>query len=1080
MRIKNLFSVWRCEILTLLVCLPTFCSLAADLQLVPALDASNSAPSSANGDSCLPILSADGRFVLFESTANNLVPTNSGGPVPSLLLHTFNVFRRDRVAGTNLLVSVNLASNGANWNSVPIELSTNGECALFESEASDLVLGDANNANDVFVRDMRHGTTTLVSINTNGLSGNRASRSSAMTPDGRFVAFVSEATDLVAEDTNGIADVFVRDIQAGTTTLVSEGARTTGSFTLRSSSESPVITPDGRFVAFYSTATNLVSGVRLAGEVYLRDVSAGMTTWVSTNARSLVQSVLGTTNTISCSHAISADGRFVAFVACINSTFSSSSRGIVIRYNALTAVTEIVHTNANVPTTAAFGDLSLLNMTPDGRFIALVANASGTSGNTLIYLWDAETGTNTLISADQTTGLPVVGVCDAPFVSPTGQYVAFFCSATNLATNALVSLIPPFRIYGPHLYVRDTRTNTTRLVDADTNGVGVGFGRDSTLSTYSMSADGRFVVFDLPSQNLVPNDGNGDNDVFARDLMTEATELISAHDVAVASPTPNRFTKLFPASVSTNAQFIAFASDADNLVANDTNRTTDVFVRDCLAGINILVSVGTNGVGSAGYSSEASITGDGRFVVFSSYAANLVPRDTNGLQDVFLRDLQAGTNALVSVSTNGGSGNGYSYSPRISLDGRFVLFRSQARNLAAGAYGPFNENLFLRDLQLRTNYALTTGYVATASMTLDGRFVAFLGALSTGGFINLYVWDSLAAKRIYTNSAASLIDVTISPDGRWLAYVTSTALNAFDLVGKSNISISTGSTDVSAVRPGMQFSADDRLLVFVTRRKVVAQDLNGIYDVYLHDFQTGTNLLVSRSYDSTNAANGASGAAVLSPDGRFVAYRSFATDLISNDGNNASDMFLYDLVNGSTRLVSLNQAENSTANSFSQMPMFSGDGKNLIFKSFASNLPDQGVNEYGAIYALNLSSPILTDLDGDYMDDQWETNHFSTLARDGSGDFDGDGATDLFEFLTGTDPINPASVFRAEITGGQNPVLTWPLAPGKSYRVQFKNDLSEADWVDLNGNVTLVGTQGRVSDLAPASGQKFYRIVLNN
>ena len=125
-----------------------------------------------------------------------------------------------------------------------------------------------------------------------------------------------------ADDTNNIPDVFVRDLQAGTTTLVSVGAATNAtppSITSASSSESPEITPDGRYVVFYSTATNLVPGVTTTGEIYVRDLVAGNTIWASTNARAIYQSVTGSTNVVCCNYSISDDGQFVAFEACTNS-----------------------------------------------------------------------------------------------------------------------------------------------------------------------------------------------------------------------------------------------------------------------------------------------------------------------------------------------------------------------------------------------------------------------------------------------------------------------------------------------------------------------------------------------------------------------------------------------------------------------------------------------------------------------------------------------------------------------------------------------------------------------------------------
>src|SRR4051812_1548411 len=156
---------------------------------------------------------------------------------------------------------------------------------LFESEATDLVPGDTNGLRDIFMRNVLNGTTSLVSVGTNGSSANGSSRDAVMTPDGRYVAFVSAASNLVENDTNGIPDIFVRDLQTGTTVIASTGATRLG--TSARSSEAPEITPDGRFVAFYSTATNLVPGAT-NGEVYVRDLITGTTIWASTNAQPLM------------------------------------------------------------------------------------------------------------------------------------------------------------------------------------------------------------------------------------------------------------------------------------------------------------------------------------------------------------------------------------------------------------------------------------------------------------------------------------------------------------------------------------------------------------------------------------------------------------------------------------------------------------------------------------------------------------------------------------------------------------------------------------------------------------------------
>ena len=246
---------------------------ATPFQLVSGRDSGQAPPAGGSGDSCLPLLSPDGRFVLFASTANNLILASNGLPIPALTPARLNVYLRDRSNATTVLASVNLTgTGGGNGDSFPAGVSLDGRYAIFESSATDLVTGDTNAATDIFVRDFVSGTTRPVSVSTNGFPGNGASRSAVMTPDGRYVAFVSAATNLVTTDTNGISDVFVRDLQTGVTTLVSAGATSTNFTNFLSSSEAPDITPDGRFVAFFSTATNLVPGVVTTGDLYIRDL----------------------------------------------------------------------------------------------------------------------------------------------------------------------------------------------------------------------------------------------------------------------------------------------------------------------------------------------------------------------------------------------------------------------------------------------------------------------------------------------------------------------------------------------------------------------------------------------------------------------------------------------------------------------------------------------------------------------------------------------------------------------------------------------------------------------------------------
>jgi Tol biopolymer transport system component len=277
-------NCWHRVFVILLVSMP-LAGMATGFELITARSADLDPSASANGDSGIPIISPDGRYILFSSTADNLVLTTNNSPVSGAVPPGLNVFLRDRTNGTTRLVSVNLAgTGGGNGDSLPTGISTNGRYALFESSASDLVAGDSNNAADVFIRDMVASQTILVSTGYNGGSGKGVSRSSVMTPDGRYVAFVSVATNLVVNDTNGLVDVFVRDWTNGITTLISVGAQATYTglaYAPTNISESPCISADGRYVAFYSAATNLVPGVTTMSDIYVRDRVGGTTVCAS-------------------------------------------------------------------------------------------------------------------------------------------------------------------------------------------------------------------------------------------------------------------------------------------------------------------------------------------------------------------------------------------------------------------------------------------------------------------------------------------------------------------------------------------------------------------------------------------------------------------------------------------------------------------------------------------------------------------------------------------------------------------------------------------------------------------------------
>jgi Tol biopolymer transport system component len=645
----------------------------------------NHPPAGGNGDSCLPVLSSDGQFVLFASTANNLLLSSNGLPIPSLVPAPFNVYLRDRSNQVTSLVSVNTNQTaGGNGNSIPAALSTNAQFVLFESSANNLVADDTNNATDIFLRDLTSGATSLVSVSTNGFAGNGASRSAVMTPDGRYVAFVSEAFNLVVGDANKIPDVFVRDMQTLTTTLISIGAVSTNPSPAVpfGGSESPEISADGRYVAFSSTATNLVPGVSTVGDIYVHDRVAGTNIWVSSGMRARLQTVTGKTNGVCYNLALSDDGKLVAYQASVSPLAAGANTGIILRYGLETGLTDLIHTNA--PTSIPVPEETrTLDLTPDGSTIAFVANSNGVQATTTaVHIWNATSGLTTLASGNLSNSVTAGSLSARPVIDRNGRYVAFISTAPNLVTNLLSGLW--------HVYVRDLLTATTTLANAATNGTGSPV---SPSAVVSLSDGGSVIAFEGGDGGLVSSDHNRALDIFVRDLNATTNELISAHHASLSSASAAGPSVLSAFAASADGRFVAFASEVDDPTMGDTNGYRDVFVRDLAYGTNRLMSVTPDGMTGNGSSSEPAISGDGRFVAFASAATNLASGDNNGLTDVFVRDLQTGIMTLASLDSTGGPANSNSFAPSLSSDGRWLLFRSQAKDLAAGSFSGV-ENLF--------------------------------------------------------------------------------------------------------------------------------------------------------------------------------------------------------------------------------------------------------------------------------------------------------------------------------------------------------------------------------------------------
>ena len=420
--------------------------------------ASGSAGAKGDAGSGEPSLSADGRFVAFSSRASNLHPDDReefDDPEVSA-----DVFVRDLQANTTTLISRAGGSAGAagNVESRAPSISADGRFVAFGSRASNLHPDDSDFVDDVFVRDLQENTTTLVSRASGpaGAKGNGASRAPSISADGRFVAFGSFAANLHPDDGDDTEDVFVRDLQENTTTLVSRASGPAGAKGARSSG-GPSLSDDGRFVAFTSYASNLhpddpeeFEDLESWSDVFVRDLQEHTTTLVS---RGSGPTGVGG-NDGSRDPSISADGRFVAF------------------------------------------ESEASNLHPDA------------GGGQSVFVRDLETETITLASrASGAAGAPA-GYADLPSISANGRFVAFWSGSSNLH---------PYDPYGDQdVFVRDLGTDKTTLISRSPGPAGTKANGDS--SSGSISPDARLVGFPSRASNLHPDDRDATYDIFVREL----------------------------------------------------------------------------------------------------------------------------------------------------------------------------------------------------------------------------------------------------------------------------------------------------------------------------------------------------------------------------------------------------------------------------------------------------------------------------------------------------------------------------------------------------------------------------------
>jgi hypothetical protein len=387
------------------------------------------------------------------------------------------------------------------------------------------------------------------------------------------------------------------------------------------------------------------------------------------------------------------------------------------------------------------------------------------------------------------------------------------------------------------------------------------------------SSDGRYIAFHSDASNLVAGDTNGITDVFVRDRLNGTTERVS-----VDSNGAQANAGCVAAVISGDGRYVAFMGDATNLVTGDTNATVDIFVRDRQTGTTTRVSVDSAGIQGNDLSYYPSISSDGRYIGFYSRATNLVSGDTNSTWDSFVHDRQTATTIRVSLDSNGVQGNDISGQPLFSDDARYVTFSSRATNLVPGDTN-LTFDVFVRDLQtgVTTRVSVDSNGVEGNSASGDPRISA------NGRFV------------IFGSLATNLIPGGTNGYDQVFLHDTQDGVTAL-------VSANTSGSQANARSESGHLSKDARYVAFVSfANNLVPLDTNDWPDVFLRDVQTGETSRVSVN-SSGAQGNGRSGADIhnspsvcISADARFVVFGSEATNLVTDDTNGLQDLFVRDL-----------------------------------------------------------------------------------------------------------------------------------------------------------------------------------------
>jgi len=906
-----------------------------------------------------PSLSDDGRYAVFVSTAANLVPGQRDTGLGEL---GRDVFLQDFATGTVTLVSRTASSPVTTGNQASGEavISGDGRFVAFISDATDLV---PEPSGKLFLYDRATGTVSSASPPGSGFI-----LSPAISADGRYVVFVANGV-VVPGQQLGFFNVFLHDRLAKTFRLVSH---TTSATTVGTGfSSKPSISADGRFVAFVSSSLDLVPGLPGGDHAFLYGRDSGAITLIGPATYAVV----------------SADGGFVAVRSRTGVYLYSRTAGTAVQL-------------------AVFPfDLSprfrTLDISFDGRFVALVADpgqlippqaGAGTEG---LYLYDRRIPGFTLASRRHGSPTDSGSFTATPALSADGRFVTFMSRDPDLVDGQSDTSSSWDVFLFDHLSGQTTLVSHTHSSPVKTG--------DALSVIPAISADGSRIVFTSSATDLVAGvaDFNQGQDLFTFETAAASTALVTRRAPEMPSLTSHPYTEA--AAVSADGRWVVFVSTSPRILEGqaDANRASDLFLYDRATRTTTLVS---HAAGSAtrtanGSSISPAISADGRWIAFRSTATDLEAGTVQNDEslDVFLFDRLSGDTVLVART----SGRLLSFPPpvRISPDGRWIVFSSDAPGLVPGQHDeprPLATNdVFLLDritgsttLVSRSAagpLAAGNGDSRGLSLSDDGRFVAFSsqatdlvpGQIDTNGQYDLFLFDratgqtALVSHTLADPLTAGSFDAfegerfaIMSSDGRFITLANSLegiepgvpfAAYLYDRTA--------GSLErISAFAATPTISGDGRFLAFVSTAELSPQGQPTIISqLYLYDRLSKAATLVTRSILGPHESNEDGGAnagtyrPVLNADGRYLAFTSDATDLAPGQSvRSTGHVFLFDRISGTLTWVSRPRTVGDSR-SFPQAYL-SASGRQVAFSS-DEDLQEGDFNNSSDAYVFSLDPP---------------------------------------------------------------------------------------------------------------------------